>query len=494
MSLLQKWMLSKGDENFHLYGLNIYRKELDIGYGTHISLFYNKESKNLFYKTILKKIKQDKNYYKKLKTTYFKIGTALIKVVDKIYKDKFISIDKSIKNFSLFCKSYFKLTPGLPITTFIGRIFPLPLEKELKKELKLRNKRDIEKAIALLTFPDESSPMKQEELSLLKIGAKVQQKLKSEKKALDKLIKTKCFRQPLEKHIEEFGSIPVNFVDKPWDKDFFLKQLKKLVKNIDCKQRIRQLQLIYKNNIEERNKLFNKIKSNQTIVDYVNILQVGTFLNEYRKSIFCQANLKIRPFLNKAAKKIGLKNWQEISFLTPDEIVESFKKPNFNEVRKKVNSRKKNFCMLSSSGEIRFCTPEESDFIKKHFSILAPKKRKQIIKKKTIKEFKGEIACSGMIKGRVKIVLIAKDIPKVKKDNILVAKMTTVEFIPAMKLASAFITNEGGITCHAAIVARETNKPCIIGTKIATKVLKDGDLVEVNANKGVVKILNRVRK
>jgi len=61
--------------------------------------------------------------------------------------------------------------------------------------------------------------------------------------------------------------------------------------------------------------------------------------------------------------------------------------------------------------------------------------------------------------------------------------------LPAMNKASAFITDEGGITCHAAIVARELGKPCIIGTKIATKVLKDGDEVEVNADKGIVKII-----
>ena len=58
-----------------------------------------------------------------------------------------------------------------------------------------------------------------------------------------------------------------------------------------------------------------------------------------------------------------------------------------------------------------------------------------------------------------------------------------------MKKAGAFVTNEGGITCHAAIVAREMKKPCIIGTKIATKVLKDGDLVEVDAENGVVRVI-----
>ncbi len=65
--------------------------------------------------------------------------------------------------------------------------------------------------------------------------------------------------------------------------------------------------------------------------------------------------------------------------------------------------------------------------------------------------------------------------------------MTTPDFLPAMERAAAFVTEEGGITCHAAIVAREMKKPCVIGTKIATKVFKDGDRVEVDATKGVVR-------
>ena len=60
-----------------------------------------------------------------------------------------------------------------------------------------------------------------------------------------------------------------------------------------------------------------------------------------------------------------------------------------------------------------------------------------------------------------------------------------------MKLAAAIITEPGGITSHAAIVSRELGVPCIIGTKIATKVLKDGDLVEVDADKGIVKIVKK---
>lgn len=109
-----------------------------------------------------------------------------------------------------------------------------------------------------------------------------------------------------------------------------------------------------------------------------------------------------------------------------------------------------------------------------------------------IKEFKGQSAYLGKIEGVVRIVTKEADINKVKESEILVCPMTLPTFAIAMKKAAAFVTDEGGITCHAAIVAREMKKPCIIGTKIATQVLKDGDLIELDANNGKVSILKRV--
>lgn len=84
---------------------------------------------------------------------------------------------------------------------------------------------------------------------------------------------------------------------------------------------------------------------------------------------------------------------------------------------------------------------------------------------------------------------MAEEIAKVGKGDILVAETTGPEMIIACKKAGAIITDEGGTTSHAAVVSREFGIPCIIGTKIATKVLKDGDLVEVDAEKGVVRKL-----
>ncbi|MFA6514409.1 MAG: PEP-utilizing enzyme, partial [Patescibacteria group bacterium] len=108
-----------------------------------------------------------------------------------------------------------------------------------------------------------------------------------------------------------------------------------------------------------------------------------------------------------------------------------------------------------------------------------------------VTEIKGMAAQLGLVRGIAKVILETSETKKVKKGDILVTYMTSPNFLQAMKLASAFVTDEGGLTCHAAIIARELKTPCVIGTKIATKVIKDGDLIEIDANKGIVRILKR---
>jgi len=88
--------------------------------------------------------------------------------------------------------------------------------------------------------------------------------------------------------------------------------------------------------------------------------------------------------------------------------------------------------------------------------------------------------------GKVKIILSEKEIGRVEEGDILVTTMTTPDMVPAMRRASAIVTDEGGMTCHAAIVSRELGVPAVVGTGNATKVLKDGMVVTVDGDKGVV--------
>ncbi|MEM2023103.1 MAG: phosphoenolpyruvate synthase, partial [Archaeoglobaceae archaeon] len=95
-------------------------------------------------------------------------------------------------------------------------------------------------------------------------------------------------------------------------------------------------------------------------------------------------------------------------------------------------------------------------------------------------------ASPGVASGRVRIIFDVKDISKVEKGDILVTTMTTPDMVPAMERAAAIVTDEGGITCHAAIVSRELGVPAVVGTKNATKVLNENMIVTVDGERGIV--------
>ncbi len=129
----------------------------------------------------------------------------------------------------------------------------------------------------------------------------------------------------------------------------------------------------------------------------------------------------------------------------------------------------------------------------------AQQKKKELIPDENheVKELRGAVACRGKVMGRaVKFSWLESELAKkmemMHPGDILVAGQTRPFLMPAIQKAGAIVTDEGGITSHAAIVSRELNKPCVIGTKIATQVLSDGDLVEVDAEQGVVRIIDQV--
>lgn len=104
---------------------------------------------------------------------------------------------------------------------------------------------------------------------------------------------------------------------------------------------------------------------------------------------------------------------------------------------------------------------------------------------------KGISVGSGKITGKVKIILSKKDFVRFKPKMILVTKTTDPEWTPLIIIAKGIITDLGGRLCHAAIVAREFGKPAVIGTQEATKILKDGDLVEIDTERGIITLLQR---
>lgn len=109
--------------------------------------------------------------------------------------------------------------------------------------------------------------------------------------------------------------------------------------------------------------------------------------------------------------------------------------------------------------------------------------------KSNSKIISGSIANRGKVKGIARVLTKYQDIYRVEKGDIIVATMTTPDYVSAMEKASGFITDEGGITCHAAILSREFNVPCIVGTINGTKEIQDGQMIELDAYNGKVYIL-----
>ena len=175
--------------------------------------------------------------------------------------------------------------------------------------------------------------------------------------------------------------------------------------------------------------------------------------------------------------------YKEIAnMMLPEEMYLLEKRKLNNKELKEIKKRQKGECMIN--GKELPIENLEKELLKRNLKI--PKE-----KVSNVKELKGQIACKGKVKGKVRLILYKEQIKDIKDREILVTEMTTPDYVPAMKKAAAIITNEGGVTCHAAIASRELRKPCIIGTKIATKIFKNGMLVEVDADKGIIKILEK---
>ncbi len=168
-----------------------------------------------------------------------------------------------------------------------------------------------------------------------------------------------------------------------------------------------------------------------------------------------------------------------IKYALPDEII------SLNLDSNTLALRQKQYVIESVDGECRLLVGDEAVNYIGEFK----KNIKNDIDENVL-EFKGNPAFQGKATGKVVVILNENDLVNVNEGDILVSPMTRTSFLPAMKRAAAYVTDEGGVTCHAAIVARELQKPCVVGTKVASKVLKNGMQVEVDAVSGIIKIIN----
>jgi len=167
---------------------------------------------------------------------------------------------------------------------------------------------------------------------------------------------------------------------------------------------------------------------------------------------------------------------EEVFVLASNDIdaLEKEIRPNKEILRERINGVA---ILFNENGESEFLTGERFQLL---LGLLS--------QGDNVSELKGLSVFKGVVRGHVRVVLDPNE-TDFADGEILVTGMTRPDFLPLMQKAAAFVTDSGGLLSHAAITARELKKPCIVGTNIATKILKNGDMVEVDAGKGVIRKL-----
>ena len=263
--------------------------------------------------------------------------------------------------------------------------------------------------------------------------------------------------------------------------DHFRREIGRWKKSgVDLRAKYNQLKQTPARNAKHKANLFKQYRFSPLLKTLLKISDDFTWWQDERKrSTYLNIHLGT-IILGEMAKRTGV-DPELTRWLLPAEVESFFinHKPTGAELRRR------------SLGCV-FCVWQGGYYIATGSDVV--KMRQVMFGKKTldqVRDLRGLTASVGRVVGTVKIINSAREVGKIQQGDILVAVMTRPDYIAGIKKAAAIVTNEGGVTCHAAIVSRELGVPCIIGTKIATEVLKDGDLVEVNANHGVVTVLKK---
>lgn len=394
---------------------------------------YRKASKDIF--DYISK-KQGLNYFEKFKEKMTVITKEFENYSQKL-REQISNLDdyKLVNKYEEFVIKYQKVfAPG--IITFL---YEGILSEKLMKSLLAKNKSSVNSLEELLSSKYKSFMIKSEE-ALLKI------KLEKNKKKKEKLINF---------YLNKFFYIEANYNKAPIiNKEYVLDRARKAKKNCGNKAKKAKVDLLsWEKQIIELLKITEVIRDKRKHINLIGSYMMDRFLDEVitRKKI----NSTI-------AKKAFWHEYRDLMFNTDKTKAKLEKRNNISFVFNGRNAMHLNYCALKS----------------------------RVGKINNFKELLGTPASSGNFVGVIRKIMSRKDFSKMKKDDVLLTTMTRPEFVPIMKKAGAIITEEGGLTCHAAIIAREMKIPCIVDIKNITEILKDDDQVEVNANKGIIKIIN----
>ena len=344
------------------------------------------------------------------------------------------------------------------------------LERDLEQEIsKVAPKEKVRELMLELTRPEARTFLDEEEIKWLQICSQKHANLKN----------------VLEIHSEKFGILGTSDGGSYYTVDYYEKLYKK------------------RDEEELRSKLVRKLAQEKSIKE-----EKRNLIVRYKISDHAQKLAEILSLAGHERFEIRLRGWMLIDYWFTNNLLPNLEKSfgieicfakqfTFQELLQfiltgeydltELKKRDEYFVIGMKDGRVFLQTGNEGRVYAKE---LLPDFSKHE------NELKGQIAKMGFVRGKAFVFHwntkdVVREMEKMPKGSILVAGQTRPQLMPVIRKSSAIITDEGGITSHAAIVSRELGIPCVIGTKVATKIIKTGDLIEVDANEGMVRIINK---
>lgn len=468
------WMSSFVNDLEHTVGIN-YQKVLCIYHGYDLKFYYGATDSNNFAKHVLGMIiknpafgerinKEIRGYSSELKQLS---GTITQENLAKLNNQKLADLHLRLDKLHTTLYSWGWLPNAIDM---FHSNFTNYLKDKLEEKISSSN---ANASLVALSVSSKKSIIDQENDSFLNLVFLKQKK------------KTKEFTKALAKHTAKYFYLKHLWIGKEgvYDEAHYFSEIDKFIASGQKVNMVKKQKEIERQKaLTKRRSLIKKLKISGKLLRIFSIYSEFSITKLVRRDAQLFWAYRMDFFFAELSHRLQIPV-MSCRFMFPKEIAEVLRKGKMDKkMAEKIKTRTK-ACVYYAEKKI--------DLI---FTGLEVKKWEKVVAEKIaegINEIKGQTACLGRVTGLVRIINSVQDMNKMNKGDILVSIATNPDIVPAMKKAAAIVTEQGGITSHAAIVSREFHTPCVIGTKIATKVLHDGDLVEVDANKGIVKIIKK---
>lgn len=288
-----------------------------------------------------------------------------------------------------------------------------------------------------------------------------------------------------EKHIRDYEWVNTEYVSGGWSRGKWIELFQKALHATQSPhEKLRELLGGFTQLNAERQKVIDELNPPQDVRHAIDALAILIAERDWSKGKFTKTLLSYHHLLDEIACRFNTSRSDLIwySYLEMEAAFTDVKPLPKEEIEIRQTH---GFVFTIKHGEFNlYSEPEQIRTVIAEEGISEP--FEEVI---NVSEFKGLAASRGTCTGKARVIEDASKISELQEGEILVTYMTTIEFTPAFRKAGAVITDEGGMSCHAAIISREFKLPCIVGTKVATRVLQTGDTIEVDALNGIVKII-----